>query len=77
VSEQPFHAEIDKLRGGTRAQVRTIVEAAVPSVAPALGISVWQGGAPWFEAYAGWVDPETETTPVSYTHLTLPTTPYV
>ena len=41
----------------------------MPSVAPALAISVWQAGSPWFEAYAGWMDPETETTPVGFSSL--------
>ena len=69
MSERPFHAEIDKLRTDTRARLRALIDAAVPSVAPALAISAWQAGAPWFEAYAGWVDPETETTPVGYRSL--------
>jgi CubicO group peptidase (beta-lactamase class C family) len=69
VSHQPFRADIDKLRADTRTRVRAIVDEAVPSVAPALAISVWQAGAPWFEAYAGWLDPETETSPVGYSSL--------
>ena len=69
MTDQPFHAEIDKLRAETRQRIRLIIDAAVPNVAPALGISVWQAGAPWYEAYAGWVDPETEVTPVGYRSL--------
>jgi CubicO group peptidase (beta-lactamase class C family) len=66
VSEPPVRIEIDKLRADTRARAQAVIRAAVPTVAPALGVSVWQAGAPWFEAYAGWVDPETETTAVGF-----------
>ena len=69
MSEQPFRAEIDKLRGATRDKAREVIEATVPSVAPALAISVWQAGAPWYEAYAGWVDPEERTTKVGFRSL--------
>jgi CubicO group peptidase (beta-lactamase class C family) len=69
VSEQPFRTEIDKLRAGTRDRAREVIEAAVPAVAPALAISVWQAGAPWYEAYAGWVDPEEHTTKVGFRSL--------
>jgi CubicO group peptidase (beta-lactamase class C family) len=69
VSEQPFRTEIDKLRAGTLERVTGVIRGAVPSVAPALAISVWQAGAPWFEAYAGWMDPQTETTPVGFASL--------
>ncbi len=69
MSEQPFHAEIDKLRADTRARLREIIDGAVPSVAPALAVSAWQAGSPWYEAYAGWRDPERETDPVGYRSL--------
>ena len=69
MSEQPVRIEIDKLRADTRARAHAVVREAVPSVAPAVAVSVWQAGAPWFEAYAGWVDPETETTPVGFRSL--------
>lgn len=69
MTEQPFRVGIDKLRADTRTRVHALIRGAVPSVAPALGISVWQAGAPWFEAYAGWVDPETETTAVGFRSL--------
>jgi CubicO group peptidase (beta-lactamase class C family) len=69
VSEQPFRVEIDKLRTDTRTRVQALIQGAVPDVAPALAVSVWQAGAPWFEAYAGWVDPEVQTTPVGFRSL--------
>ena len=69
MSEQPFRIEIDKLRADTRARAHAVVRGAVPSVAPAIAVSVWQAGAPWFEAYAGWVDPEAETTPLGFRSL--------
>ncbi len=72
MSEPPFRVEIDKLRADTRARAHVLVRAAVPSVAPALAVSVWQAGAPWFEAYAGWVDPETAAHAVGFhTHFDL------
>jgi CubicO group peptidase (beta-lactamase class C family) len=66
VSEPPFRLEIDKLRADTRARAHSVIGGAVSTVAPAVAVSVWQAGAPWFEAYAGWVDPETETTAVGF-----------
>ena len=69
MSEQPFRVEIDKLRADTRVRAQAVIRGAVPSVAPAVAVSVWQAGSPWFEAYAGWVDPETETTPVGFGSL--------
>jgi CubicO group peptidase (beta-lactamase class C family) len=69
LTEQPFRTEIDKLGAGTRDRLASLIKAAVPSVAPALAVSVWQNGSPWYEAYAGWVDPETETTPVGFSSL--------
>ena len=62
MTEQPFRTEIDKLRPASGARMRGIIVDALPSVAPALAISVWQAGAPWYEAYGGWLDPETRTT---------------
>ena len=69
MSGQPFRTEIDKLRAETSARATSLLRGAVPSVTPALAISVWQAGSPWFEAYAGWMDPETETTPVGFSSL--------
>jgi CubicO group peptidase (beta-lactamase class C family) len=69
VTEQPFRIEIDKLRGTSRERASAIIRDAVPSVAPALAISVWQAGSPWFEAYAGWTDPETQRTAVGFSSL--------
>jgi len=46
-----------------------VIRGAVPSVAPALAVSVWQAGSPWFEAYAGWMDPQTHETPVGFSSL--------
>ncbi len=66
MSEPPFRLEIDKLRADTRTRAHAVVRGAVPAVAPAVAVSVWQAGAPWFEAYAGWVDPGTETTSVGF-----------
>ena len=61
--------EIDKLRADTRDRARAVIRGAVPGVAPALAISVWSAGSPWFEAYAGWVDPDVETTAVGFRTL--------
>ncbi len=69
MSEQPIRTSVDKLRADTRTRIEGLIGAAVPSVAPALAISVWQAGAPWYEAYAGWVDPDSQTTPVGYRSL--------
>jgi CubicO group peptidase (beta-lactamase class C family) len=69
VSTQPLHLEIDKLRDDTRGRAVALIQSAVPAVAPAVAISVWQAGAPWFEAYAGWLDPETEMTRVGSSSL--------
>ena len=69
MNDQPFRTEIDKLRAETSERAASLIRGAVPSVAPALAISVWQAGSPWFEAYAGWMDPETETTPVGFSSL--------
>jgi CubicO group peptidase (beta-lactamase class C family) len=69
VTEQPFRREIDKLRPETRSRLEAVMRKAVPAVAPALALSVWQAGAPWYEAYAGWVDPEAQATPVGFRSL--------
>lgn len=69
MSEQPFRVEIDKLRDDTRVRAHAVIRGAVPAVAPAVSISVWQAGAPWFEAYAGWVEPETQTGAVGFRTL--------
>lgn len=66
---RPFRTEIDKLSATTSARARSVIEDAVPAVAPALAISVWQAGAPWYEAYAGWVDPEARNTPMGFRSL--------
>ena len=66
MSEQPFRVEIDKLRAHTRARAGALIRGAVPAVAPAVAVSVWQAGAPWFEAYAGWVAPETQSGAVGF-----------
>lgn len=62
--EQPYHTTIAKLRPPVRDRLERAIRAAVPAVTPALAISVWQAGSPWFCAYAGWVDPDGATTPV-------------
>ncbi|MEX1296270.1 MAG: serine hydrolase domain-containing protein [Candidatus Limnocylindrales bacterium] len=69
MSDQPFRIGIDKLRAATRARAGALIEGAVPSVAPAVAVSVWQAGAPWFEAYAGWVDPESESVALGFGSL--------
>jgi len=69
VTDQPFHVSVNKLRPATRTRIEELVRSAVPSVAPALAVSVWSSGAPWFEAYAGWLDPESETTEASFRTL--------
>ena len=46
-----------------------------------LGAEVWKVESPWGDDTRGWGPPfvgeESAYYPVSYTHLTLPTTPYV
>ena len=66
MSEQPFRVAIDKLRADTRTRAHAVIRDAVPVVAPAVAVSVWQAGTPWFEAYAGWVDPETSSGEVGF-----------
>ena len=62
MTDQPLHVSVSKLGPATRKRFEDVIRGAVPSVAPALGLSVWQSGAPWFEAYAGWLDPGSEAT---------------
>jgi CubicO group peptidase (beta-lactamase class C family) len=69
VTEQPHHVSVSKLGPAARSRIEAIIGAAVPKVAPALAVSVWQSGAPWFEASAGWLDPESETTPAALSTL--------
>ena len=69
MSEPPTRPEIAPLRADPRARAHAVIGGAAPTVAPAVAVSVWQAGAPWFEAYAGWVDPETETTAVGFRTL--------
>jgi CubicO group peptidase (beta-lactamase class C family) len=69
VSEPPVRVVVDKLGARTRERVRALIDEAVPSVAPALALSVWQDGTPSLEAYAGWVDPEAERMPVGFSTL--------
>ena len=69
MTEQPFHRAIDKLGRPIRETIEEAIRAAVPSVAPAFAISVWSAGAPWYEAYAGWVDPETQERRVGFDTL--------
>lgn len=69
MTEQPFHTTVDKLRAATQERIENAIREAVPSVAPALAISVWSSGAPWYEAYCGWVDPESEARQVGFDSL--------
>ena len=69
MTEQPFRAEIDKLRADTSERAQAVLRGAVPSVAPALAVSAWQAGSPWFEAYAGWLDPSSEQRRVGFDTL--------
>ena len=69
VTEQPFHTTVDRLRAATQERIENAIREAVPSVAPALAISVWSSGAPWYEAYCGWVDPESEARQVGFDSL--------
>lgn len=62
--EVPFHTSVSGLPSAAEARVQEIIRGAVPSVAPALAISVWASGAHCYEACAGWVEPEAGTTPV-------------
>ena len=62
-------SSIDKLPAAVSARFEETITAAVPSVAPALTISVWQSGTPWYQACAGWVDPESGSDPVRSTTL--------
>ena len=66
MTEQPFHVSVNKLRPETRSRIEDVIRSAVPSVAPVLALSVWQSGAPSFEAYAGWLDPGSETIRAGY-----------
>jgi CubicO group peptidase (beta-lactamase class C family) len=66
VTEQPWHVAIDKLRPDHRARLEALVREAVGTVAPAVAVSVWSAGAPWYEAYGGWVDPETREVELGY-----------
>jgi CubicO group peptidase (beta-lactamase class C family) len=69
VTEQPFHRSVDKLQRPARERIEEIIRTAGPSVAPALAISVWASGAPWYEAYAGWVDPDSRERRVGFDTL--------
>jgi len=69
VSEPAAGTGIDVLHASARAAIRAIIDAAVPVVAPALAVSVWQGGRRRFEAYAGWFDPERRARPVAWADL--------
>lgn len=65
MSEQPYRTTIVKLGPPVRDRLEAAIRSAVPSVAPALALSVWQSGSPWFCAYAGWTDPDHPDTPVT------------
>lgn len=69
MTEQPFHRTVDKLQRPDRDRIEEAIKGAVPSVAPALAISVWVSGSPWYEAYAGWVDPEVQEHRVGFDTL--------
>ena len=69
MTDQPYRTAVDKLGRSTSARIEEAIRAAVPSVAPALAVSVWQSGAPWFEAYAGWLDPGSEQRRVGFETL--------
>jgi serine-type D-Ala-D-Ala carboxypeptidase len=38
-------------------RIAAVIRRAVPSVAPAVAVSVWVSGEPWYEGHVGWVDP--------------------
>ncbi len=65
MSEQPYRTTIVKLGPPVRDRLEAAIRSAVPSVAPALALSVWHSGSPWFCAYAGWTDPDHPDTPVT------------
>jgi len=69
VTDQTFHVSVDQLRPASRTRIEELIRSAVPSVAPALALSVWVSGAPWFEAYLGWLDPDSETTEAGFSTL--------
>lgn len=69
MTDQPLSVSVSKLRPATRTRIEEIIRDAVPSVAPVLALSVWQSGAPWYEAYSGWLDPETRAIPAGYSTL--------
>ncbi len=69
MTEQPFHVSVSKLRPATRSRIEAVIRSSVPSVAPALAVSVWQSGAPSFEAYAGWLGPDSETNRAGHSTL--------
>ena len=61
----PVHSAVDRLTRGQREGIDSIVAEAVPSMAPAVALSVWRSGGCWLDLQAGWVDPETRTLPAS------------
>lgn len=60
----PLYVSVDHLPSSHGHRLRRLIDAAVPSVAPALALAVWRSGAPWFDAHAGWRDPETADEPL-------------
>ncbi len=66
---QPFRRAVSDLPGALETRLEAVIRAAVPTVAPALAVSVWQSGVTRYEAYAGWVEPGSEKKPVDDTTL--------
>lgn len=61
MTEQPFRRSVSRLRSAVEDRLDAAIREAVPSVAPALALSAWQSGAPCYEAYAGWIEPDTRS----------------
>jgi CubicO group peptidase (beta-lactamase class C family) len=64
MTEQPFRRSLSKLPSSVKDRLDAAIREAVPTVAPALVISVWQGGAPCYDACAGWIEPDEQSNPV-------------
>ena len=55
---------MDRLAPADSQHLEQIVHAAVPLVAPALALCVWQDGQPVLDIHGGWIDPQAPRRPV-------------
>ncbi|MFV2064277.1 MAG: serine hydrolase domain-containing protein [Chloroflexota bacterium] len=60
----PLHVSVDRLSSTDSQHIGQIIQQAVPSVAPALALCVWQDGQPVFDIHGGWIDPAAPGRPV-------------